>query len=82
MRTWNIWTGTAGMERIDDVIREEFELRNMLDYLDFLLEKKKLISEEADSLKSMIKSPDKGNRVLAIEILKQQYNYVASMSNM
>ena len=82
MREFNVWTGTAGMERIDDAFKEEIELRNMLDYLDFLLEKQKLTREEADSLESMINSPDKGNRVLAIEILKQQYNYVASMSSM
>jgi hypothetical protein len=75
MRTYKMYTGSAGMERIDDAIREELETRNILDYLDFLVEKTKLTSEEADSLENMINSPDKSNRVVAVEILKNRYDY-------
>lgn len=82
MRTYKMWTGTAGMERINEAIREEMELRNMLDYLDFLQGKRRITVEEFTSLESMFNSPDKGNRVVAIEILKNRYDYVASMSPM
>jgi hypothetical protein len=82
MREFKIYTGTAGMERIDRAIRDEMEYRNMMDYLDYLFESQKISADELSSLESMIDSPDKGNRVVAVEILKNRYNYVASMSNM
>ena len=82
MRTYKIYTGTAGMERMNQAIREEIEHRNMINYLYHLVKLKKITLDEFNSLESMMNSPDKGNKVIAVEILKNRYGYVASMPNM
>jgi hypothetical protein len=51
MRELKIYTGRAGVEMIDRAIKQDLEIRNMLDYLDHLQGTKVLTSEEKDSLK-------------------------------
>ena len=75
MRTYKMYTGPAGIERIDSVIRDEMELRNMLDYLDFLLEHKKISQEESDRLDQMLNSRDQTDYFIAKTILNTQHGY-------
>ncbi len=78
MRTYKMYTGPAGIERIDAAIREEMELRNMLDYLDFLLEHKKISQEESDRLDQMLNSRDQTDYFIAKTILNTQHGYTFS----
>ena len=78
MRTYKMYTGPAGIERIDSVIRDEMELRNMLDYLDFLLEHKKISQEESDRLDQMLNSRDQTDYFIAKTILNTQHGYTFS----
>jgi hypothetical protein len=73
-----MYTGPAGIERIDSVIRDEMELRNMLDYLDFLLEHKKISQEESDRLDQMLNSRDQTDYFIAKTILNTQHGYTFS----
>ncbi|NDC94545.1 hypothetical protein EBZ38_01420 [bacterium] len=66
------------MERIDAAIREEMELRNMLDYLDFLLEHKKISQEESVRLDQMLNSRDQTDYLIAKTILNTHYGYTFS----
>lgn len=66
--TIRILTGSKG----DELLQKAFLKANTLDFLDWVLETKKLLEHEYARLKEMINSPDEDNLDIAIAILKQK----------
>ena len=69
-RSWSIHTGAAGYDRF------QFELMksNLLDLLDWTIEKGK-IKEQKETLIKMINSEDRENFVVADEIIKTKMEW-------
>lgn len=65
-----IRTGLSGMM----AFKRNMEIKNAKDLVDWLLENKKITSEQQASLKSMLESPDEENFTLAIELIKIKQN--------
>jgi hypothetical protein len=69
-RQVNIMTGQAGM----DMIYHSIAVSNAVDYVEWMLEEKKIEKDVAKSLFNMLESEDKDNfniAILAIEQLKK-----------
>jgi hypothetical protein len=65
-RTVTFYTGARGAE----LFNHEFEVRNAVDKLGWLIEKKRITKEQAHNLENMLTSPDWENFNLAIEFIK------------
>lgn len=69
-RTVHIYTGAYGMEMISHTMA----VNNAIGYIEWALEKNKMLKETGESLLSMLKSPDTENANLAILALQQLTN--------